>query len=124
MTSGVLFDQRSTVRRRAHRGFWAFVIHRLSGLGLALFLPMHFWALGHAIEGEARLETFLRWTDNPLTKAAEFGLVFLLAVHLAGGVRLLLLEFAGWRDWQERAVAATLGFAVLVGLIYLLNVGA
>ena len=124
MTSAALFDRRSTLRRRAHRGFWAFAIHRISGLALALFLPVHFWALGHAIEGEARLETFLRWTDNPLTKAAEFGLVFLLAAHLAGGVRVLLLEFVGWRDWHQRAVAATLGFAALVGLFFLLNVGA
>jgi fumarate reductase subunit D len=77
-----------------------------------------------AIEGEARLDSFLRWTDNPLTKAAEFGFVLLLATHLAGGVRLLLLEFVGWRDWHQRAVAATLGFAAAVGLVFLLNVRA
>ena len=111
-------------RGRAHRGFAAFVIHRVSGLLLALFLPLHFWALGTAIEGEARFETFLRWTDHPLVKFAEFGLVVLLAAHLAGGVRLLALEFHGWRDWQQRTLAVTIGAAIFVGLLFLLNLGA
>ena len=47
------------------------MVHRLSGLALAIFLPLHFLALGLAIQGEARLQTFLRWTDQPLVKAAE-----------------------------------------------------
>ena len=39
----------------AHRGsvLWiAAMIHRLSGLGLAIFLPFHFLALGLAIDSE------------------------------------------------------------------------
>ena len=52
--------------------------HRLSGLALALFLPLHFWALGQAIGGEARLESFLRRTDQPLVKASEWAIVLLL----------------------------------------------
>ena len=111
-------------RSRAHRGFLAFAIHRVSGLLLALFLPLHFWALGTAIEGEARFESFLRWTDQPLVKFAEFGLVVLLAAHLAGGVRLLALEFHGWRDWQRTTLAVTFGVALAFGLLFLLNVGA
>ena len=63
------------------------------GLALALFLPLHFWALGQAIHGEAALDGFLRFTDQPLFKFAEWGLVVLLALHMTGGVRLLLIEF-------------------------------
>ena len=28
--------------RRDHPTWWAFAVHRLSGVGLALFLPVHF----------------------------------------------------------------------------------
>lgn len=112
------------LRRRAHRGYAAFVIHRISGVLLALFLPLHFWALGQAIESEARFETFLRWTDAPLVKGLDFAVVVLLSVHLAGGVRLLLLEFWGWRTWQPQAAAVTVGIALLIGLLFLLNLGA
>ena len=107
---------------RAHASYGAFVVHRLSGLALAIFLPLHFWALGKAIQGAASLDAFLRWTDRPLVKAAEVGLVVLLAAHLAGGVRLLTLEFFGWRPWQKTAVAVSAGFSLATGLLFLLNV--
>jgi fumarate reductase subunit D len=108
---------------RAHRGYLAFAVHRLSGVGLAIFLPLHFLALGTAIEGEAALDGFLRWTDHPLVKLAGTGLVLLLALHLAGGLRLLALEFLGWRDWQKTAVAVATSFGLAVGLLFLLNLG-
>ena len=95
------------------------------GFSSRLFLPLHFWALGQAIESEARLESFLRWTDNPLTKFAEFlGLVVLLAAHLGGGLRILFIEFVGWRDWQSRAIAFAFALGLFAfGLLFLLNLG-
>jgi fumarate reductase subunit D len=108
---------------RSHRGYLAFAVHRLSGVGLAIFLPLHFLALGTALNGEAALDGFLRWTDHPLVKLAETGLVLLLAAHLAGGLRLLALEFIGWRDWQKTAVAVAAGFSLAAGLLFLLNLG-
>jgi fumarate reductase subunit D len=108
---------------RRHPTYVAFVIHRISGLLLALFLPLHFWALGQALQGEAVLEGFLRWTDNPLFKFAEWGLVVLLALHLAGGLRVMALEFLGWRARQKDMVAATAGIAVAAAILFLLNVG-
>jgi len=74
---------------RNHPAWWAFLVHRLSGVALAIFLPAHFLVMGLALEGEARLEEFLRWSEQPLVIAGEWVLVMLLAVHLAGGLRLL-----------------------------------
>jgi len=109
-------------RARNHPSFWAFLAHRISGVLLALFLPAHFWALSQAIQGEAALDGFLRWTDQPLVKLAEAGLVVLLAVHLAGGVRLMLVEFVVWRDWGRSALAVSAGSGFAVGMVFLLNV--
>lgn len=109
-------------RAHNHPSFWAFVVHRVSGLALALFLPFHFWALGTAIEGAGRLDAFLRWTDQPVVKLAETGLVALLAAHLAGGLRLLAIEFLAWRRWQKTALSVSAGVSLAVGLLFLLNV--
>ena len=111
---------RNDARARSHPAYWAFLVHRLSGLALALFLPLHFWALGQAIRGEARLDDFLRWTDTPLAKFAEWGLVLLLAAHLTGGLRLLALEFLPWRDWQKSLAAVAGGVALVAGLAFAL----
>ncbi len=112
---------RNDLRARSHPAYWAFVVHRLSGVVLTLFLPLHFWALAQALQGEARLESFLRWSDQPIVKAAEVGLVVLLAAHMAGGVRLLMLEFLPWRDWQKSLLAVAAAFSVALGLAFLLN---
>lgn len=90
--------------------------HRLSGIALALFLPAHFYVLSRALE----LDAFLAWTEQPLVKFAEWGLVTLLALHLAGGLRVLALEFLPWRDWQKGLAAAAAGFALAVGLAFAL----
>ena len=113
------------MKRTAHRNhphFWAFVLHRVSGILLALFIPMHFYVLGLAIESAAALDGFLSWTQYPVMKAAETLLVILLAAHLTGGLRLMALEFFGTRESSRAAVAVGGGTAVAIGLIFLLNV--
>lgn len=108
--------------RRANLLWIAALVHRLSGLALAAFLPAHFLALGLAINGEAKLEGFLRWTDQPIVKFAESALVFLLVVHMLGGLRLLLVENFPWRNWQARFVASVGGVSIVLAVVFLVRV--
>ncbi len=108
-------------RSRNHPAYWAFIVHRFSGVLLALFLPLHFWALGQALQGAAALDGFLRWTEQPLVKFAETGLVLLLAAHMAGGLRLLALEFLEWREWQKTLLALAAAVSLVAALAFLLN---
>ena len=104
----------------AYRRDWLWVaalVHRLSGIGLAIFLPMHFLALGLAIEGEASLDGFLKWTQNPIVKIAEVGLVALLTLHLLGGIRVLLIENMPWQSGQKSMAIAAIAMSVFVGLL-------
>jgi fumarate reductase subunit D len=86
------------------------MVHRISGIALALFLPLHFWTLGNALQGS------LSWTESPLVKFAEWLIVVALAAHLGGGLRVLALEFLPWRDWQKSLTAAAAALAAAVGL--------
>lgn len=108
-------------RARNHPAYWAFIVHRASGLLLALFLPLHFWALGQALHGAQALDGFLDWTRQPLVKLGEIALVILLAAHMTGGVRLLMLEFLAWRDWQKSLLAVAAGVTMAAGLAFALN---
>jgi fumarate reductase subunit D len=101
--------------------YLAVLLHRFSGLALALFLPLHFFVLGLALTGEAALDSALAWTEGSLFKFAEFGLVFLLAVHLFGGLRLLALEFLPWRDWQKNMAATACAVAFFIAVGFLLS---
>jgi len=104
-----------------HISYFAFLGHRLSGLALAVFLPFHFLVLGLALDRQNRLDDFLKWSDQPLVKIAEWGLVGLLALHLAFGLRLLMLEYFTWRGQRRHLVWLGGCFAGLVAFIFLIR---
>ncbi|MEM7528963.1 MAG: succinate dehydrogenase, cytochrome b556 subunit [Pseudomonadota bacterium] len=106
---------------RNHPLWLAFILHRISGIALALFLPAHFWVLALALEDAAALDGFIRWTDYTAVKIAEFGLVFLLAVHFFGGLRLLALELLPWTERQKTMAAGAVGLSVLVSGTFFLQ---
>jgi len=113
--------RRNDARARSHPAYWAFLTHRLSGIALALFLPIHFLVLAQALAHPASLDAFLDWTRQPAVKLAETLLVLALAAHLGGGVRLLFVEFAGWRaEWQKTALALVAAGALAVALLFAL----
>jgi fumarate reductase subunit D len=112
--------RKNDFRARAHPAYWAFLVHRISGLALALFLPAHFWVLGRSLQGESSLDAFLQLTDRPLFKLGEWGLVLLLALHAAGGARLLVIEFGAWSGLRKNLIAAAAGFGVLASLAFAL----
>ena len=114
--------RRNDWRARGHAGWWAFAVHRFSGVALAVFLPLHFVVLGQALNGAEALDGVLAWTERPLVKASEIALVFLLAAHLGGGLRLLLAEFGGWNaTWQPALIAIAGGVATMCALLFALN---
>ncbi len=107
---------------RTHKSYFAFVGHRVSGLLLALFLPIHFLVLGLALEGADALNRFLAFSELPLVKAAEWGLVVLLAIHLLFGIRVLMLELTDWpnsADGRTAWIIPSVIAALLVGVIFL-----
>ncbi|MEM6371720.1 MAG: succinate dehydrogenase [Pseudomonadota bacterium] len=106
---------------RAHPLWFAFVLHRLSGLGLALFLPLHFWVLALAMTDPSRLDGFLSMTEAGVVKLAEFGLVFLLAVHMFGGLRLMALEWLPWAAPQKTVAAGAAAVSFLIATLFLLT---
>jgi len=92
--------------------YWVAIVHRVSGIALALFLPLHFWALSTALE----LDAFLAWTRQPAVLIAEWGIVVALAAHFAGGLRVLALEFLPWHARQKMLAAAAAAITLAVGL--------
>jgi fumarate reductase subunit D len=96
--------------------YWAVIVHRVSGIALALFLPLHFWTLSRALE----LDAFLAWTQQPMVKLAEWGIVLALAAHLAGGLRVMALELLPWTEGQKTLTAVAGALTLAVGLAFAL----
>ncbi|HZD88667.1 MAG TPA: succinate dehydrogenase [Pseudolabrys sp.] len=111
--------------RASHKqpGFIAALLHRLSGLALAVFLPLHFLALATALNGANALDSFLALTRRPVIQFLEFGIVVALAVHLMLGLRVLAIEFFDFREKTAVALSACAAAVLGVGLVFILSFG-
>jgi succinate dehydrogenase subunit D len=105
------------------RGFVAALLHRLSGIALAVFLPLHFLALATALDGATALDSFLALTRQPLVQFLEFAIVLALAVHLTLGLRVLAIEFFDFREKTLAALSVCVAAVLGVGLVFLLGLG-
>ena len=113
------------MKRASHRqpGFVAALLHRLSGIALAIFLPLHFLALATALDGANALDTFLALTRAPLVRASELALVAALATHMTLGVRILAIELLDIRERTVAVLTVCAATVVAVGAAFLLNAG-
>lgn len=107
----------------AQRGFVAAMLHRLSGIALAIFLPLHFLALATALNGASALDSFLQLTRQPLVKFAEWGIVVALAIHMTLGLRLLAIEFFDFREKSVAVLSICLAAVFAIGLVFVLDGG-
>jgi fumarate reductase subunit D len=105
------------------RGFVAALLHRLSGIALAIFLPLHFLALATALNGAKALDAFLAVTRQPVVAFASAGIVVALAIHLTLGLRVLAIEFFDLREKTLVPLSICFAAAGAVGLIFMLTAG-
>ena len=107
------------LRAKSHLSYFAYVCHRFSGLLLACFIPLHFLMLSQSLRGATGFERSLGLTDFWVFKFGEWALVILLAIHLIGGIRLLMIEFGPWHGLRKAWVQAATMVGIFCGLLYL-----
>lgn len=107
------------ISARGHASYVMFGVHRLSGFCLALFLPVHLYVISLLLDSPQSFDLFLVWTSAPLAKLSETVLIVLAGAHLAGGIRILLIEWFAVPYSQGRLIAAVAVFAAAIGLIFL-----
>ena len=110
-----------TYRNRAHPLWYAYILHRISGLLLALFLPVHFLVLAQITTDPVAAQIFFHWTDTPNLKLAEMVLVFLLSAHFFGGLRLLALEWLPWTPRHKTLAAGAVAASFMVSVTFFLQ---
>ena len=109
MTSLVL-TVRETLRYRGAIGQWSWVLHRLTGVGVVLFLALHVIDTSWAVFYPDLYVKAIAAYQSPLFTIGEFGLVFAVVYHAFNGIRIAIFD---WRPalWRHQAQAA---MAVLV----------
>ena len=80
--------------RAIRTGTAAWLLQRLSGLFLTLYLIAHIFVIGTAVQGEDEFDDLLSTFENTPFLILDAGLVGVVAFHALNGVRLVLLDFA------------------------------
>jgi succinate dehydrogenase / fumarate reductase, cytochrome b subunit len=89
---------------RGGTGQWAWVLHRLSGLAVLLFLMLHILDTSTVYFAPAQYNFFVRLYQNPIFGIMEIGLGAALVYHAVNGLKVVVLDF--WPrlwEWQEQA---------------------
>ncbi len=89
----VLVYFRQTLLPLVNVGTVAWLLHRLSGVALAVYLIPHFVSVNAARGGPAALDSELAGFASPLFAAAEYVLVLTVAFHLLNGLRIIAIDF-------------------------------
>ena len=74
-------------------GGWAFILHRISALGLTFYLYLHLIVLGQLAKGPEGYDSFLALVRNPIAIAGELLVVAAGILHGLNGIRIVLTTF-------------------------------
>jgi succinate dehydrogenase / fumarate reductase cytochrome b subunit len=97
------------------------ILHRISGFGLFLFLPLLLWLLQSSL---ASPDSYVRYRSaiaHPLMKLVLIGLLWAFLHHLFAGVRFLMLdvhygtELAAARNTSRAVLAISILLTIILG---------
>lgn len=104
-------------RYRWHAGSVAWILHRITGLGLLGYLFIHIWALRSLVKGEAAFQKEMELFTTPVFKFAEWLLFAFVLFHALNGIRIVLVDFSGRGAHRQKLllrVVYALGVAAMV----------
>jgi succinate dehydrogenase / fumarate reductase, cytochrome b subunit len=90
---------------RGREGQWSWILHRLTGLGVFLFLALHIFDIYLIMLGPEPFNTLSTIYHHPIARVGHIFLFFSLLWHAFNGLRITLLDFFPrlWK-YQKQAV--------------------
>jgi len=101
---------------RVRPGMAAWILHRVTGLSLVLYLVIHIKGL-HSLDNHLAFETYITGYRNPLFKFAEVMLLGAVAFHAFNGLRIFLQDMYFRSERQKPLFYAVLALTIIVTII-------
>ncbi|HNS63931.1 MAG TPA: hypothetical protein PKN11_05870, partial [Anaerolineaceae bacterium] len=79
--------------RNRQVGSWAFILNRITALGLTMYLFLHLIALGNLARGPEAYNNFIALAKTPLIKFGEMLVIAAGIIHGLNGIRIALTSF-------------------------------
>ena len=96
---------------------WAFILNRITALGLTLYLFIHLIALGQMAIGQEVYDNFITFAHTPVIKIGEMLVIAAGLIHGLNGIRIGMTSF-GIGSRQQKAIFAGMMALALIGLVF------
>ncbi len=91
--TGKLIDE---TRLNPNIGTFSYILHRITGIGLAVYLMMHTWVLSSARMSPDAFTKQLAAVQSPVFHFLELFLSVAVFWHMFNGLRITFADFFGW----------------------------
>lgn len=105
--------------RARHPGYWAFILNRITALGLTLYLIMHLFMLGKLAQGAEAYNSFVELAKTPVIMAGEFLVILAGLFHGLNGIRIILTSFGVGTNHQKLLFVLVTLIALLGSLFFM-----
>jgi len=98
-------------------GTFAWVLHRITGLLLLVYLFMHLWVLGSANSGPGAFDQRLRMVQYPIFHFLEIGLVLTVFYHMINGLSITIMDFFNLSSKHKTLVTISVVIFAVVAIV-------
>ncbi|MEA2520862.1 MAG: succinate dehydrogenase / fumarate reductase, cytochrome b subunit [Actinomycetota bacterium] len=102
---------------KGHEGQWSWLFHRITGVGIILFLFAHVVDTAVIGWGPTAYNRVLSAYENPYVRMLELGLVAMVIYHSLNGIKILLIDFFPSLTSKIRALGITTAVLFVASMI-------
>lgn len=99
-------------------GTWAFILNRITALGLVFYLFLHLIVLGKLAQGPQAYDGFLDLVKNPVFIFGELLVIIAGIYHGLNGIRIGITTFSETSTLQKRMFYVLLTITIITSLIF------
>lgn len=92
-------------------GMVAWMLHRLSGLALIVYLCMHIVVIHNLAYGPEHFDEVMSILGSPMFKVLEIGLFGVILYHAFNGLRVIIVDFWGGTKIHKKLFWIMMGIA-------------
>ena len=103
------------MRYRVKTGMAAWLLHRITGLGLVFYLVLHINVVSY-LHNPATFNQVMGFLGSPLFRFLEIGLLGCVIYHAMNGIRVIWVDFFGGSAYHEKVfwILAVIGVVIFI----------
>jgi succinate dehydrogenase / fumarate reductase cytochrome b subunit len=92
----------------------SFLLRRITGVALVLYLLLHIWVIGGINSGADTFNSRMEFLGKPFFRVLEIGLLAAVVYHGIDGIRLLMVHYLNVTEYRKSLFYAALAVSAIL----------